>query len=329
MFAEDKVFYAELFLSVTLILAPMEGLADALLRQRLTGVGGYQRCVSEFIRVTSTLLSARYMLRKVPELTHGARTASGVPVTVQFLGSDPACMADNAARAVEVGAPAIDLNFGCPAPTVNKHRGGAALLDEPELIHQIIAAVRAAVPNDIPVSAKKRLGIRDTGRALEIARAIAAAKPSEMTVHARTRIEGYRPPAHWEWLARIREAVNVPVIANGEVWTLDDYREIRRISGCDAVMLGRGAVADPGLARQIQADLRGEAIPPMPWPELRQQIAGYFADCCAHAPHGHYPVARLKQWLRLIGLRNAQAAGLFDQLRSHTERESIASLLQL
>lgn len=310
-----------------LILAPMEGLADALMRDLLTQVGGYDRCVSEFIRITGTLLSARYLLRRVPELAQGAKTAAGVPVFVQLLGSDPVCMADNAARAVELGAPGIDLNFGCPAPTVNKHRGGAALLDEPELIHQIIAAVRQTVPAGIPVSAKMRLSIRDSCRALDIAQAIDAAGVSEMTVHARTRVEGYRPPAHWEWLARIREAVNVPVIANGEVWTLDDYHEIRRISGCQDVMLGRGAAADPGLARQIQSVNQGQHMSVMSWPELQQLAARYFSVCCVYAPSGHYPVARLKQWLRLIGLRNPQAQALFIAVRSQTDRQRIAEIL--
>ena len=157
-----------------LILAPMEGLLDHGLRRVLTRVGGVDRCVSEFIRITDQLLPVRSFTRVVPELLCGSRTASGVPVRPQLLGSDPACLAENAARLAELQPAGIDLNFGCPAKTVNRHRGGVVLMDEPELMHAIVAAVRRAVPPAIAVSAKMRLGIDDDRRALECAQALEA-----------------------------------------------------------------------------------------------------------------------------------------------------------
>ena len=141
-----------------LILAPMEGLTDPPMRRLLTQVGQYDWCVSEFIRVTNQLVPAHVIYGYCPELRQGGCTDSGTPLHVQFLGNDPTLLAENAAHAAELGAPAIDLNFGCPAKTVNKHRGGAVLLDETELIYQIVSAVRRAVPAQIPVSAKMRLG---------------------------------------------------------------------------------------------------------------------------------------------------------------------------
>lgn len=108
-----------------ILLAPMEGLVDDLMRELLTSMGGIDQCVTEFVRVTSHLLPSKTFYRLCPELLQGGRTAVGVPVSVQLLGSDPACLADNAARAAELGALAVDLNFGCPAPTVNRHCGGA------------------------------------------------------------------------------------------------------------------------------------------------------------------------------------------------------------
>ena len=117
-----------------LLLAPMEGLLDYTLRDILTRVGGLDGCVSEFIRITGQLLPARVFTRIVPELRHGSRTPAGVLVRPQLLGSDPACMADNAAVLASLSPAGIDLNFGCPAKTVNQHRGGAVLLDEPELV---------------------------------------------------------------------------------------------------------------------------------------------------------------------------------------------------
>ena len=124
----------------------MEGLLDFVLRDILTRVGGIDRCVSEFIRITDQLLPERVFIRIVPELLNGSRTPAGVPVRAQLLGSDPACMADNAARLAEMGSAGIDLNFGCPAKIVNRHGGGAALLQDPESVGRIVAAVRRAVP---------------------------------------------------------------------------------------------------------------------------------------------------------------------------------------
>ena len=124
----------------------MEGLLDFVLRDILTRVGGIDRCVSEFIRITDQLLPERVFTRIVPELLNGGRTLAGVPVRAQLLGSDPVCLAENAGRLAELGPAGIDLNFGCPAKVVNRHGGGAALLDEPETVFAIVAAVRRAVP---------------------------------------------------------------------------------------------------------------------------------------------------------------------------------------
>jgi tRNA-dihydrouridine synthase C len=239
-----------------LLLAPMEGLLDHPLREVLTAVGGIDRCVSEFIRITDMLMPDRVFTRIVPELLQGGRTLAGVPVRPQLLGSDPACLADNAAALAAFGPDGIDLNFGCPAKVVNRHGGGASLLQDPELLARIVEAVRRAVPAGLPVSAKMRLGYEDASRAVECAQALAGAGASELVVHARTKADGYRPPAYWERVPAIRAAVAVPVIANGEIWTPVDAERCRRVTGCDGLMLGRGMVCDPGLALAIRAARR-------------------------------------------------------------------------
>lgn len=231
----------------------MEGLLDHPLREVLTAVGGIDRCVSEFIRITDMLMPDRVFTRIVPELLQGGRTRAGVPVRPQLLGSDPACLADNAAALAAFRPDGIDLNFGCPAKTVNPHGGGASLLQDPELLSRIVSAVRRALPAELPLSAKMRLGYEDATRAVECARALAEAGASELVVHARTKADGYRPPAYWEHLPAIRAAVAVPVIANGEIWTPADAARCRSVSGCDGLMLGRGMVVDPGLALAIRA----------------------------------------------------------------------------
>lgn len=304
-----------------LILAPMEGLADDILRGVLTRAGRYDWCVTEFVRVTGTTLPRKSFTRVSPELLAGARTAAGTPVRVQLMGSDPACLAENAARLAGLGPAGIDLNFGCPAPLVNRHRGGAALLDEPELLHRIAAAVRAAVPPGLTVSAKMRLGIEDTARALDCARALEAGGAQELVVHARTRSDGYRPQVRWEWVARIREAVALPVIANGEVWSVAGWRAIRAATGCKDVMLGRGAVADPLLVERIRG-ARAEAPEAADWRELQSLIADFWGQVLVKLEARHAP-GRLKQWLGLLRRNYAGAEALYGRVR---ELDSVAAI---
>jgi tRNA-dihydrouridine synthase C len=298
-----------------ILLAPMEGLLDFVLRDILTRVGGIDRCVSEFIRITDQLLPERVFTRIVPELHNGGRTFSGVPVRAQLLGSDPACMADNAARLASLGPEGIDLNFGCPANVVNRHGGGAALLKEPETIHAIVAAVRRAVPAHMPVSAKMRLGYLDDSRAVECALAIANGGASEMVVHARTKAQAYRPPAYWERITDIRAAVTIPVVANGEIWTVDDARRCKEISGCDMLMIGRGAVVDPGLGLAIKAAGSNAPTDAIAWAQLLPLVLDFWhivrtrLDSKAQA-------GRLKQWLNFLRRRFPEAEVAYQALKT-------------
>ncbi len=331
-----------------ILLAPMEGLLDHMLRDTLTRVGGVDRCVSEFIRVTDQLLPRRVFTRIVPELLHGGRTAAGVPVRAQLLGSDPACLADNAARLATLAPAGIDLNFGCPAKTVNRHRGGAVLLDEPALVHEIVAAVRRAVPADMPVSAKMRLGNEDRGRMLECAHAIASAGASELVVHGRTKRDGYKPPAYWDQIAVIREAVGLRVVANGEVWTVEDAHRCLAESGCDALMLGRGMVADPGLALALRASWAGQgaaagatagraapstitegaaaAPSALPWDELLPLMQGFFAQVRRQVAARHQ-AGRLKQWLHYLRRCYPEAEAAYQRVRTINDAEALSTAL--
>ena len=298
-----------------ILLAPMEGLLDFVLRDILTRVGGIDRCVSEFIRITDQLLPERVFTRIVPELHHGGRTFSGVPVRAQLLGSDPACMADNAARLASLGPAGIDLNFGCPANVVNRHGGGAALLKEPETIHAIVAAVRRAVPAHMPVSAKMRLGYLDDSRAVECALAISEGGADEMVVHARTKAQAYRPPAYWERIADIRAAVNIPVVANGEIWTVTDARRCREVSGCDMLMIGRGAVVDPGLGLAIKADMNKTESEPVTWAQLLPLVLDFWHIVTTRLDN-KAQAGRLKQWLNFLRRRFPEAEVAYQSLKT-------------
>jgi tRNA-dihydrouridine synthase C len=279
----------------------MEGVADYVMRDVLTQAGGYDGCVSEFVRVTGSLLPARTYERETPEIRNGGYTASGTPMTIQLLGSDPEWLARNAAYAATLTPHGIDLNFGCPAKVVNRHGGGAMLLATPEVLHDIVRAVRAAVPANISVTAKMRLGVSDTSRAIDCATALAEGGAESLVVHARTRDHGYRPPAHWDWIARIADAVSIPVTANGEV------------SGCSDVMIGRGAVSDPFLAQRIRAQM-DQAPSAAEWPIVLGYLADYLKKLHARisAKHEH---GRVKLWLSYLKRTWPQAAELHDAIR--------------
>jgi tRNA-dihydrouridine synthase C len=340
-----------------ILLAPMEGLLDCVLRDILTRVGGIDSCVSEFIRVTDTLLPKRAFIRVMPELLNGGRTISGVPVLGQLLGSDPVCLADNAAQLAALGPAGIDLNFGCPAKVVNRHGGGALLLNDPELIGRIVA--------HIPVSAKMRLGFNDDRRAEDCAQAIADAGASQLVIHARTKADGYRPPAYWERIADVRARVNIPIVANGEIWTAADALRCREVSGCAQIMIGRGMVADPALAWAIRRassepsshpdsqpdshpDSRpgsktgsqpgsqqntacridpGESTSAVSWLDIAPLLGEFWTQVSARVIPKHR-AGRLKQWLNALRRNYPQAQSLYSAVRCVNDSREIESWLR-
>lgn len=296
-------------------LAPMEGVVDAVMRDILTRIGGFDQCVTEFVRVTDRPVPPAVFLRYCPELQSQGRTESGVPVFVQLLGGQPQPMAENAARAASLGAPGIDINFGCPAKTVNRHDGGAALLKSPQRLYDVISAIRKSVPSHIPVTAKVRLGFDSKDLCVEIAKAVDEAKASRLTVHARTKVEGYRPPAHWEFIAQMREVVSVPVVANGDIWSLNDYIRCREVTGCKDVALGRGVIACPDLARQIKNYIEGEEYRPLTWHQVRYDILPYFFSESRDYKTEDFAVSRMKQWTKLVGREYPEAKDLFENIK--------------
>jgi tRNA-dihydrouridine synthase C len=304
-----------------IILAPMEGVVDHLMRDMLTRIGGYDLCITEFIRIVDQKLPVRVFTRFCPELQNGGKTFAGTPVRVQLLGQDPNWLAENAVRAVELGSPGVDLNFGCPAKTVNKSRGGAVLLKETEQLYRIVKAVRDAVPVEFPVSAKIRLGYDDTSLTLANAAAIADAGASMLTVHARTKSDGYRPPAYWPWIAKIKQQTDIPLVANGEIWNAADAALCQQQADCSDIMLGRGALAMPNLAQSIRT---GAAA--MPWPQVLELLMRY-SEFEISGDKGQYYANRIKQWFSYLKLQYPQAADLFQQLRVLRKSSDILATL--
>lgn len=315
--------HAQSLAAQAVVLAPMEGVINASMREFLTSMGGYSRCVTEFVRVTNVLLPPRCFYRLCPELHDGGVTPSGVPVFVQLLGSDPNALAENAARAEALGAPGVDLNFGCPAKTVNNSMGGSILLREPARVHSIVAAVRRAVSKATPVSVKIRLGYDNADQLAEIVDAALSGGADELAIHARTKFDGYKPPAHWH---HVNSVVNVsmPIRINGEIWSVADAGEARLASGCKTVMLGRGALAAPDLAmRIVQGD---ESAAPMLWEQLLPFIATQFERYDAQNPR--YVGNRTKQWLAYLKRTYPEAQELFGRIRKLHDPDQIAEQLR-
>ena len=312
-----------------LALAPMEGLVDHHMRTLLSRDNGFDHCVTEFLRVTTLLLPERAFHRICPEHSNNWKTPSGTPVHLQLLGNDVSAMTDNACRAAELGAPSVDINFGCPMymrntqKTINSARdadnkvnkcgesyGGSLLLQFPDEIHNLLTSIRKAMPSHVPLTAKMRLGYEDKSLAIENAQAIESAGVQHLCIHARTKTEGYKPPAHWHYIAKIKQHVKLPIIANGEIWTLEDYKTCKQESECEHIMLGRGAVANPKLAIQIKRFENQQDHTESEWHERLHDLLWMIDEMSVNGSELHVQ-GRIKQWVSFMKFQYEEANDFF------------------
>ena len=308
---------------MTFWLAPMEGLMDFSLREIVSRYGHIDLAVSEFVRVVDLPLPESVFLAQVPELAHGGITKYGTPIRVQLLGSDPEALLANAKTALAMGSHGVDFNFGCPSKTVNRHCGGAALLKEPDRIYNILHHIKSNLPANTSLSAKMRLGFDDTSKSLDVALAVAYAGFDTLVVHGRTKRQGYKPPADWEAIGKIKQAVRIKVIANGDIFTQDAYRRCLEVTGCTDVMIGRGAVYQPNLIAQL-----AHGDKPLTWQEILQLLLDY--QNLMHFdgfPERHIP-GRVKQWVKLLGAAHEQGAELFSDLKHLQDLNSVKKHIQ-
>jgi tRNA-dihydrouridine synthase C len=310
-----------------LALAPMEGLVDVHMRTLLTRNHAFDYCVTEFLRITNQLLPERVFTRLCPEALHDWKTPSGTPVHLQLLGGEPQPMAENACRGVELGAPVIDVNFGCPSKFVCNNVGGSILLKDPNNLYRVLHAMRQAMPAHIPLTAKMRLGFEDKSLAIENAQAVEAAGASMLCIHARTKIEGYKPPAHWHWIAKIKEQVTIPIMANGEIWNIEDYQICQQASGCDDIMLGRGAVATPDLALQIRKHQAGDDYQADGWEQQLNDLL-WMLNSSVTSGNVKFAADRIKQWLAFFKMRHTAAAIFFDKVKRLKNHKDLELLIQ-
>ncbi|MBC5823614.1 MAG: tRNA dihydrouridine synthase DusB [Candidatus Eremiobacteraeota bacterium] len=252
--------------SPPLVLAPMAGVTNALFR-KLFKPFGFGLTVSEFVSADALVRTNRHSLEMIEVY------AEERPTAVQLHGSDPTVMAQAAAFIEECGADIVDINFGCPAPKITKGGDGAAILKDPVLAVAICAAVRKAVKR-APVTVKMRLGWDATNYTyLDIARRAAAVGIDAFTLHGRYGKQFYKGEADWSHIRQLKAELSVPVIGNGDIADpLDAMRRLQE-TGVDAVMVGRAALGNPWLVRDIAAALRGQRPPPAPTPRERADFA--------------------------------------------------------
>ena len=251
-------------LSGSAVLAPMAGAGDRAFREICARFGA--ACTeSEMVSAKALRFSDKKSL-ELMELGDAAR-----PGGIQIFGAEPADMAEAAKRAMEFAPDFIDINMGCPAPKITCSGAGSALMKTPPLCGEIVAAVKDAVP--VPVTVKMRAGWdRATVSAVETAKLCERAGASAVTVHGRTRSEMYAPPVDFEIIRRVKQAVEIPVIGNGDVTDGPSAARMMSETGCDAVMVGRGALGNPWIFREINAFLAGTEVPSPPGVQERMDV---------------------------------------------------------
>jgi len=243
---------------ITLAVAPMEGIMEHTMRNLLSGIGGMDYFVAEFVRVTQYPIPAQSFRRLVPESNNQSKTQHNHSVHIQLLGSSPELMAISAQNAVTAGATHIDINFGCPTKRVNGHGGGSVLLQEPQLIYDIINAIRTKLPLNIPLSAKIRLGYEDEHFLFDNVAAIEDAGASKLVIHGRTKKDGYQPPARWEKIAKINAMSKMNIVANGDIKDRQSLLLCQAMTGCNEFMIGRAALQNPFIFKELRSHLEKE-----------------------------------------------------------------------
>lgn len=270
------------------VLAPMEGITDRPFRAMIRGLGGCGLTVTEFV-------SSEALSRSVNRAWKAAELDPGEhPVSIQIYGRDPARMADAARHCEALGADVVDLNLGCPSKQVTSGCSGSALMKDPDLARAIFAAVRGAIA--VPMTVKMRLGW-DEGRlnAPEIARIAEGEGAALVTVHGRTRMQMYRGQADWAAVRRVKQAVGIPVVVNGDVLTVDDALAALATSGADGVMVGRGALRDPWILRRIADRLAGRAPYEPPLGDRRDCLLRYLEQIRTESKSPQHALGRMKK----------------------------------
>jgi nifR3 family TIM-barrel protein len=274
------------------LLAPMEGVTNPLYRELIAGNGGIGLLCTEFVRVTSARTSMKATRRQVVKLP-------GHPLLVQVMGNEIARMAEAAAMMVELGADVVDINLGCPAPRAVRGGVGSEMLKKPELLFEVISEMRRVVPGLL--SAKMRAGAEDASGVTNLARVVQAAGVDFLTVHPRRRVDYYQGVADWRVIRRLKQELDVPVVGNGDIWYAEDAIRMTEQTGCDAVMMGRGAMRNPWIFAQLAALKAGESPIEPDGEDVTAWIIGLADAYRAASSRPKPPVGPIKEQISWLG----------------------------
>ncbi|WP_245958018.1 tRNA dihydrouridine synthase [Marinomonas piezotolerans] len=307
------------FSDIVLAVAPMEGVMDHTMRSLLSQIGGMNYLVSEFVRVSQQAVSSAALKKLVPELNHNAKTTEGCPVHIQLLGSNPEIMGETAYNAVCAGASHIDINFGCPAKRVNGHGGGSFLLQSPNTLFEIVDNIRTAIPSNIPLSAKIRLGFMDESLFFQNLEAIEKGGANALTIHGRTKKDGYGPPARWEKIKQAKSNSNMTIIANGDIRSQESLTACVAATHCKDFMIGRGSLSNPFIFRELKEGNAGSET------ELLDLIENYIDTLLLNYDE-FATLGRIKQWC--AHLRQSWPC-IANQLKTIRQTQSTSELKTL
>ena len=305
-----------------LFLAPMEGVGDRCFRKAMAFVGGMDRAVTEFIRVP------REAHVKSLAKVYLANELSSFPLTAQIMGGEPDLMAEMALELEKRGADHIDINCGCPSNTVTGRGAGSSLLKDPRHLYEVAKSVKTAI--NIPLSLKLRSGFDDTSLFEENLLAAQEAGSDFITLHPRTKREGYKPPARWDLIAKAKKLLSIPVIGNGDINTVEDAFNILEQTKCDGLMIGRGALMNPFIFQQIRAQYHQKTFTPS-W-ELFEAYLKKFVSMFPVSSLEKHKVNKLKQLTSFLCSEKAPFAPLKKSLLSlqvKTSQEYLNHMLNL
>ena len=292
-----------------LVLSPMAGVTDVSFRRLIKGLGGIGLTVSEFISVEG-------LTRSNPKSKRQMRFyADERPFAVQIFGGQPERMRIAAEMAEEVGADILDINCGCPAPKVVKHGGGSGLLKDHPRLETILKEIKKAIT--IPLTIKIRAGFFDhTINAVETAKLAEACGAEHIALHGRTKEQGYRGLANWDLVRQIKEVVSVPVSGSGDVTTIDGAFARFAETGCDGVLIGRGAMANPWIFRQIEDVMHSREVFQPTLEDKRKLLLEYFEMLREDMPE----VPAINRMKQLAGqfTRGLQGGALFRTAVYHS-----------
>jgi nifR3 family TIM-barrel protein len=297
-----------------LFLAPMEGVGDRCFRRAMASVGGFDEAVTDFLRVP---MNAHVQsLARVYE----ADETKPIPLAAQLMGSDIELMAAMAQEVEKRGAPRIDLNCGCPSNTVTGRGAGSSLLKDPDLLHQVAKAMVKAVK--VPVTIKMRSGYEDTSRFKENLLAAQESGASFITLHPRTKVDGYGPPARWDLIAEAKSFLKIPLVGNGDILTVDDALKMLKNTGCDALMIGRGSVINPFIFHQIKAHFAKNDYCPK-WEDLQRYLETYIAEIPPESS-SRLKINKMKQLMGFLFKGNQELQNLRQSMltTTYTDLES-------